>query len=43
MVNAIKSDSRSLLDITTVNSIIQVKAYYDLDPKFEPTKKHYFC
>ena len=43
MVNVTKSDSRSLLDITTVNSTIQVEAYYDLDPKFEPTKEHYFC
>ena len=42
MVNPQKSDSRSLLNITTVNSIIQVKAYYDLYPKFESTKEDYF-
>ena len=43
IVNATKTDSRNLLEVTTVNSIIQVKAYYESNSTCEPNEEHYLC
>ena len=42
-VNNIKTDLRNLLEVASVNSIMQVKTFYDYDPKFEPNEDHFEC
>ena len=41
MVNETKASKCSSMDVATLNSMIQVKSYYDNDAKFEPNDDHY--
>ena len=43
ILNATKTDCHNLLDVTTVNSIMKLKAYYDENSTFEPDEEHFIC
>ena len=38
----VSKNQKSLL-VSSVNSIMQVKTFYDYDPKFEPNEDHFEC